>query len=144
MIMRSKIKLFFIFQICIIFGDEINNQELALNHFMQGEFLMNQGNYALAILEFQDAIELVESGSTKDYDTGQRTRPSRPIPTVDRTERLGEDRELMDRFRAEEQVRRTGEEASEGIIEELIDKRKKKRSELADELSDLDDLIDSD
>ena len=92
----------------------------------------------------QDAIELVESGSTKDYDTGQRTRPSRPIPTVDRTERLGEDRELMDRFRAEEQVRRTGEEASEGIIEELIDKRKKKRSELADELSDLDDLIDSD
>lgn len=91
----------------------------------------------------QDAIELVESGSTKDYDTGQRTRPSRPIPTVDRTERLGEDRELMDRFRAEEQVRRTGEEASEGIIEELIDKRKKKRSELADELSDLDDLIDS-
>ena len=92
----------------------------------------------------QDAIELVESGSTKDYDTGQRTRPSRPIPTVDRTERLGEDRELMDRFRAEEQVRRTGGEASEGIIEELIDKRKKKRSELADELSDLDDLIDSD
>lgn len=92
----------------------------------------------------QDAIELVESGSTKDYDTGQRTRPSRPIPTVDRTERLGEDRELMDRFRAEEQVRRTGEEATEGIIEELIDKRKKKRSELADELSDLDDLIDSD
>ena len=92
----------------------------------------------------QDAIELVESGSTKDYDTGQRTRPSRPIPTVDRTERLGEDRELMDRFRAEEQVRRTGEEASEGIIEELIGKRKKKRSELADELSDLDDLIDSD
>jgi len=92
----------------------------------------------------QDAIELVESGSTKDYDTGQRTRPSRPIPTVDRTERLGEDRELMDRFRAEEQVRRTGEEASEEIIEELIDQRKKKRSEFADELSELDDLIDSD
>ena len=90
-----------------------------------------------------EAIELVESGSTKDYDTGQRTRPSRTIPTVDRSERLGEDRELMDRFRAEEHVRRTGEEASEEIIEKLIDKRKKKRSELADELSDLDDLIDS-
>ena len=64
MIMRSKIKLFFIFQICIIFGDEINNQELALNHFMQGEFLMNQGNYALAILEFQDAIELDPNAAT--------------------------------------------------------------------------------
>ena len=62
--MRSKIKLFFIFQICIIFGDEINNQELALNHFMRGEFLMNQGNYALAILEFQDAIELDPNAAT--------------------------------------------------------------------------------
>ena len=50
----------------------------------------------------------------------------------------------MDRFRAEEEVRRTGEEASEEIIEELIDQRKKMRSEFADELSELDDLIDSD
>ena len=43
---------------------ENNDQELALNHFMQGEFLMNQGNYALAILEFQDAIELDPNAST--------------------------------------------------------------------------------
>ena len=41
-----------------------NNKELALNHFMQGEFLMNQGNYAMAILEFQDAIELDPNAST--------------------------------------------------------------------------------
>lgn len=32
------------------------NQDQALHHFMQGEFLMNQGNYALAVLEFQDAL----------------------------------------------------------------------------------------
>ena len=57
--------------ICIIFtthfsinADVINNNELALNHFMQGEFLMNQGNYALAILEFQEAIELDPNAST--------------------------------------------------------------------------------
>ena len=31
---------------------------------MQGEFLMNQGNYALAILEFQDAIELDPNAAT--------------------------------------------------------------------------------
>ena len=30
----------------------------ALNYFMQGQFLLNQGNYALAILEFQDALLL--------------------------------------------------------------------------------------
>jgi len=64
MIIRFQIKLFIIFQICVISGDDINNQELALNHFMQGEFLMNQGNYALAILEFQDAIELDPNAAT--------------------------------------------------------------------------------
>ena len=57
--------------LCIIFSshffinaDVINSNELALHHFMQGEFLMNQGNYALAILEFQDAIELDPNAST--------------------------------------------------------------------------------
>ena len=35
-----------------IFADEKtnNNKELAIHHFMQGEFLLNQGNYALAVL----------------------------------------------------------------------------------------------
>tara|TARA_Y100001970_G_scaffold203108_1_gene247245 strand:- start:2477 stop:4042 length:1566 start_codon:yes stop_codon:yes gene_type:complete len=42
-----------------IFADEKtnNNEELAIHHFMQGEFLLNQGNYALAVLEFQDALD---------------------------------------------------------------------------------------
>ena len=39
-------------------GSEFEDSEIALHHFMQGEFLMNQGNYSLAILEFQDAIDL--------------------------------------------------------------------------------------
>ncbi len=47
-----------------ILAAENNNKELVLNHFMQGEFLMNQGNYALAILEFQDAIDLDPNAST--------------------------------------------------------------------------------
>ena len=40
------------------------DQELALHHFMQGEFLVNQGNYALAILEFQDALDLDPNAPT--------------------------------------------------------------------------------
>ena len=36
-------------------GDDIKNKDLAIHYFMQGEFLLNQGNYALAVLEFQDA-----------------------------------------------------------------------------------------
>ena len=45
-------------------GSEFEDSELALHHFMQGEFLMNQGNYSLAILEFQDAIDLDPNAST--------------------------------------------------------------------------------
>ena len=45
-------------------GFEIDESELALHHFMQGEFLMNQGNYSLAILEFQDAIDLDPNAAT--------------------------------------------------------------------------------
>ena len=55
-------KLLFVYFFGILAAE--NNKELALNHFMQGEFLMNQGNYAMAILEFQDAIELDPNAST--------------------------------------------------------------------------------
>ena len=45
-------------------SEEDVNQDLALSYFMQGEFLMSQGNYALAILEFQEAIALDPNAST--------------------------------------------------------------------------------
>jgi len=64
-LVKKKIKLIIVItQLCIINADTINDTELALHHFMQGEFLMNQGNYALAILEFQDAIALDPNAST--------------------------------------------------------------------------------
>ena len=47
-------------------NDKSNNniKELAIHHFMQGEFLLNQGNYALAVLEFQDALDIDPNAST--------------------------------------------------------------------------------
>ncbi len=45
-------------------SEQDTNPDLALNYFMQGEFLMSQGNYALAILEFQEAIALDPNVST--------------------------------------------------------------------------------
>ena len=47
-------------------NDKANNnkKELAIHHFMQGEFLLNQGNYALAVLEFQDALDIDPNAST--------------------------------------------------------------------------------
>ena len=58
--------IFFIANNQILLADEkTNNQkELAIHHFMQGEFLLNQGNYALAVLEFQDALVIDPNAST--------------------------------------------------------------------------------
>ncbi len=60
----SKLFLLLSFQFYILTGQSENNNELALHHFMQGEFLMNQGNYALAVLEFQEAIDLDPNAAT--------------------------------------------------------------------------------
>ena len=57
-------KIFLIIYVGLMNADDFNNQEIALNHFMQGEFLLNQGNYALAILEFQDALALDPNAAT--------------------------------------------------------------------------------
>jgi hypothetical protein len=90
------------------------------------------------------AIELVDSIEPKLENHGVRTNPSRIIPEIDRSDRPGEDRELMDRFRAEEEVRRKGEKLSESNVEKVIDERKARRDELKDLLSEVDQLIEDD
>ena len=50
--------------ILVVKGDDIKNKDLAIHYFMQGEFLLNQGNYALAVLEFQDALDIDPNAST--------------------------------------------------------------------------------
>ena len=54
----------FLFSFLLTYAGTEEENELALHHFMQGEFLMNQGNYAMAALEFQEAIELDPNAST--------------------------------------------------------------------------------
>ena len=46
------------------FAQSANDRDLALHYFMQGEFLLKQGNYASAVLEFQEAIDLDPNVST--------------------------------------------------------------------------------
>lgn len=63
--MKSNILILFLLSlITFLSANTSQEEELALHHFMQGEFLMNQGNYALAVLEFQDAINLDPNAST--------------------------------------------------------------------------------
>ena len=64
----NKVVCFFIFIYSMfltsLVANEKNNKDLAIHHFMQGEFLLNQGNYALAVLEFQDALEIDPNAAT--------------------------------------------------------------------------------
>ena len=52
------------FSFCNANEKDSQNRELAIHYFMQGEFLLNQGNYALAVLEFQDALDIDPNAST--------------------------------------------------------------------------------
>ena len=56
-------KIFFIFFFLSTIKSE-DKESIALNYFMQGQYLMNQGNYALAIIEFQDALLLDPNAAT--------------------------------------------------------------------------------
>ncbi len=91
--------------------------------------------------DVDSAIELVDSLPTRDDAPGARTVPSRTIPKIDRSDRPGEDREFMDRFKAEEEIRKVGEEISEPKVEKLVEERKAKRQELDNLLTGLDQLI---
>ena len=68
--LSKSLKVIFIIIIALInaqsFGqtEDVENKNLAIHYFMQGEFLLNQGNYALAVLEFQDALDIDPNAST--------------------------------------------------------------------------------
>ena len=68
--LRKSLKVIFIIISALIssqsFGqtENVENKNLAIHYFMQGEFLLNQGNYALAVLEFQDALDIDPNAST--------------------------------------------------------------------------------
>ena len=57
MVKKFILKYFILVNLLLVINAK-DDQELALDYFMQGQFLLNQGNYAMAVLEFQDAILL--------------------------------------------------------------------------------------
>ena len=84
---------------------------------------------------------MVDSFPLRNDMPGARTIPSKIIPETDRSDRPGEDREFMDRFKAEEEIRKSGKELSEPNVEKIIGIRKAKRKELDNILTDVDELI---
>jgi len=68
----------------------------------------------------------------------QRTNPSRAIPKVDRSDRLGEDPELVARLNAE----RDAAVDAEVDVERVVKERLERRGELSGLLDDLDAMLD--
>jgi hypothetical protein len=68
----------------------------------------------------------------------QRTNPSRAIPKVDRSDRLGEDPELVARLNAE----RDAAADAEVDVERAVKERLERRGELSGLLDDLDAMLD--
>ena len=72
----------------------------------------------------------------------RRTVPSKEIAKVDRSDRLGEDHELVDRSVTSRQVSALGPEELEEIIEDsIIEKRVEKRDKMSKALDDILDLL---
>jgi len=68
----------------------------------------------------------------------QRTNPSRAIPKVDRSDRLGEDPELVARLNAE----RVAAVDADVDVERVVKERLERRGELSGLLDDLDAMLD--
>jgi len=100
---------------CILFSE--SNDEMALHHFMQGEFLMNQGNYALAVIEFQDAIAYDPNASTIH------------LSIADAYRRLGKMKRVEDHLLIALDLDSTDEEAKEMLGQFYISERKYKDAE---------------
>ena len=79
-----------------------------------------------------------------DQHYGARTVPSKPIASVDRSERSGEDTVLTDRVHAAAKTTELDEEAAK-IFEELdFKQRQSERAALKDAMDDIKEMVDDD
>ena len=75
--------------------------------------------------------------------SGVRTVPSKEIERIDRSERPGEDHELVARVQANASSQNTPDEIRDVIVDIEVGEKRAKRKEWDDIVDDIDDLIDS-
>ena len=80
----------------------------------------------------------------EEMDHGSRTIPSRPIAAVDRSDRLGEDRKMVDKIEAEKASSEAPESLKEVIETEAIAQRELARKEWENAQSGVSELLDDD
>jgi len=108
----------------------------------------NQNPWSKSGIEANDAREMGEAtllvDGLVDASYGARTVPSKPIQSVDRSDRLGEDTALTDRVHAAANTVAQDDAAAE-IFEDLAFKqRQEERKKLKSAMDDIKKLVDDD
>ena len=93
----------------------------------------------------EDVLEhMAEALEVEEMEYGSRTIPSRTIAAVDRSDRLGEDRKMVDLIEASKASLEAPEELKEVIESETITKRELARKEWEKAQSGVSELLDGD
>ena len=96
-------------------------------------------------LPTEEVLErMADSLEVEDIEHGARTIPSRPIATIDRSDRLGEDRKMVDKIEAEKAAADAPEALKEVVEAATIAQRKRERAGWEDAQSNVSELLDDD
>ena len=88
--------------------------------------------------------QMVESLEAEDRHDGARTVPSRPIERADRSDRVGEDMEMIDKIEGQKAAEEAPEPLKEIVELATIEQRKRDRSGWEDLRSEISELLDDD
>ena len=96
-------------------------------------------------LPSDEVLEIMANSlSVEDLDYGARTVPSKPIQSVDRSDRLGEDRDMVDKIEADKAASEAPSSLKEIVESATISQRKRDRKEWEIAKSDVSKLLDDD
>ena len=93
----------------------------------------------------EDVLErMADTLEVEDIEHGVRTIPSRPIAPVDRSDRLGEDRKMVDKIEAGRAASSVVEPLKEVVESATIAQRQRDRAGWEDAQSEVSELLDDD
>ncbi len=93
----------------------------------------------------EDVLQrMADTLEMEDIEHGVRTIPSRPIASVDRSDRLGEDRKMVDKIEAERAASNVVEPLKEVVESATIAQRQRDRAGREDAQSEVSELLDDD
>ena len=104
----------------------------------------NQNQWKDVLPADEILTQMVQGLEAEERHDGARTVPSRPIKRADRSDRVGEDREMFDRIEGQKAASDAPEPLKEIVELATIAERKRERSGWEDLRSEISELLDDD